>query len=424
MAARWSLRTVLLPVHRYVGLLLALFLALAGLTGSLLAWNEELEAVISPQLFRVAAPAPGAARIDPLQLHEQVRARYPAAFVARVPLEQTAGRSVMFALRALPGKGAGKGGPLANDQVFVDPYTGQTLGERRWGDISQGSKNLMPFIYRLHYSLALDGIGTLIFGVVSLLWTLDCFVGAWLTFPRRREHHDGGRHGAAPIWLARWWPSWQLRSGSVYKISFNLHRAGGLWTWALLLVLAWSSVAFNLPQVYEPAMKTLFSHQRGMDSIARLKKPRMAPAIGWEPALLLARQQMAAEARTRGFVVEAEKSLLYDPVRGVYRYDVRSSSDIRHRGGHTRMVIDGDSGVVRGLWLPTGAASGDTVTTWLTTLHMAALGGWPVQLLMSVMGLAVLMLSVTGVVVWWKKRAGRGKQGARMVQRGEPAGSV
>lgn len=421
--ARWSLRTVLLPVHRYVGLLLALFLALAGLTGSLLAWNEELEAIISPQLFRVA-PAAGAVRIDPLVLHAQVRARYPGTFVARVPLEQTAGRSVMFALRALPGKGAGKkGGPLANDQVFVEPYTGQTLGERRWGDISQGTKNLMPFIYRLHYSLALDGVGTLIFGVVSLLWTLDCFVGAWLTFPRRRENH-AGHDGAAPIWLARWWPSWQLRSGSVYKISFNLHRAGGLWTWALLLVLAWSSVAFNLPQVYEPAMKALFSHQRGMDSIARLKKPRMAPAIGWEPALLLARQQMAAEGSSRGFVVEAEKSLLYDPVRGVYRYDVRSSSDIRHRGGHTRMVIDGDSGVVRGLWLPTGAASGDTVTTWLTTLHMAALGGWPVQLLMSMMGLAVLMLSVTGVVVWWKKRAGRVKPVARTVQRGAPAASL
>ena len=35
---------------------------------------------------------------------------------------------------------------------------------------------------------------------------------------------------------------------------------------------------------------------------------------------------------------------------------------------------------------------------------MAALGGWPVQLLICVMGLVVTMLSVTGVLVWLKKR--------------------
>lgn len=394
-----SLRGVLLPAHRYIGLLLALFLALAGITGSLLAWNEELEAALSPQLFRVQPPSPSSARIDPLRLHAMVRERYPDAFVARLPLEHSDGRSVLFAL---------KGKRLANDQVFVDPYTGRILGERKWGDIGQGRKNLMPFIYRLHYALALDGVGILVFGIVSLLWTVDCFIGAWLTLPARRA-------GAWRSWWARWWSSWKLRGGSSYKLSFNLHRAGGLWTWALLFMLAWSSVAFNLPQVYEPAMRALFAHQRGLESIAKLPAPRMAPAIGWEQALPAARRLMAGQAQARGFRVEAEKSLLYDPVRGVYRYDVRTSHDIRHRGGHTRLVMDGETGAFKGLWLPTGAASGDTITTWLTTLHMAALGGWPVQLLVCLMGVVVTVLGVTGILVWLKKRrAARAVGYARM----------
>ena len=41
----------------------------------------------------------------------------------------------------------------------------------------------MPFIYRLHYSLALDTFGSYAFGIVALLWTLDCFVAIWLSFP-------------------------------------------------------------------------------------------------------------------------------------------------------------------------------------------------------------------------------------------------
>ena len=391
------MRAAMLLVHRYVGLLLALFLVIAGITGSLLAWNEELEAAISPQLFRVTAP-PAAVRIDPVLLHARVAARYPDALAARLPLEFTDGRSVLFALRPLA-----KGQKLANDQVFVDPYTGQTLGQRRWGDISQGMKNLIPFIYRLHYSLALDGIGTLLFGIVALLWTLDCFAGAWLTLPNKPPSGDPARR-----WPARWWQAWKFRSGSAYKISFNLHRAGGLWTWAMLFVLAWSSVAFNLPQVYDPAMKAVFAHQRGLETIPKLARPKLAPALSWEQALPAARRLMAQQAQAGGFTVVAEKALLYDPQRAIYRYDVRSSHDIRHKGGHTRLVMDAQTGAFKGLWLPTGAAAGDTLSTWLATLHMAAMWGWPLQLLVCLMGLAVTVLSVTGVHVWLRKRrAGR-----------------
>ena len=391
------MRAAMLLVHRYVGLLLALFLVIAGITGSLLAWNEELEAAISPQLFRVTAP-PTAVRIDPLLLHAQVQARYPDALAARLPLEFSDGRSVLFALRPLS-----KSQKLANDQVFVDPYTGQTLGQRRWGNISQGMKNLMPFIYRLHYSLALDGIGTVLFGIVALLWTLDCFAGAWLTLPNKPPSGEPARR-----WPARWWQAWKFRSGSAYKISFNLHRAGGLWTWTMLFVLAWSSVAFNLPQVYDPAMKAIFAHQRGLETIPKLARPKLTPALSWEQALPAARRLMAQQAQVGGFIVVAEKSLLYDPQRAIYRYDVRSSHDIRHKGGHTRLVMNADTGALLGLWLPTGAAAGDTLSTWMATLHMAAMWGWPLQLLVCLMGLAVTALSVTGMHVWLRKRrAGR-----------------
>ncbi|MGZ7192220.1 PepSY domain-containing protein, partial [Streptococcus pyogenes] len=79
---------------------------------------------------------------------------------------------------------------------------------------------------------------------VALLWTLDCFAGAWLTFPAPQRLN--APRPAKP-WLSRWAPSWKLRlSSGAYKLNFDLHRAGGLWTWAMLFVLAWSSVAFNL----------------------------------------------------------------------------------------------------------------------------------------------------------------------------------
>jgi uncharacterized iron-regulated membrane protein len=38
---------------------------------------------------------------------------------------------------------------------------------------------------------------------------------------------------------------------------------------------------------------------------------------------------------------------------------------------------------------------------------MAAVGGLPFRLLISVMGLAVAGLSVTGVLIWWRKHVAR-----------------
>lgn len=403
-------RPTLVLIHRWVGLVMAGFLLIAGLTGALLAWNDELEAAVSPQLFRVSAPAVGAERLDPLVLREQVQARHVGAYVGLVRLDAEPGRVVIFPLFGRPDPTAGKEAELSNNQVFVNPYTGEVLGERKWGDITQGAKNLMPFIYRLHYSLALDVVGSYTFGIIALLWTLDCFVGAYLTFPAATRKSPAQRVNTRRPWLARWWPSWKVRwGGGSYKLNFDLHRAGGLWLWAMLFVLAWSSVAFNLSEVYDPVMEAFFAHQPDDAVLPKLARPKLSPALGWQAARETGRRLMAEQARTQGFTVLSEDMLMHDPLHGLYRYDVKSSRDIRDHRGSTSVEFDADTGKLKGVWLPTGAASGDTIRTWITSLHMAALWGMPFKVFMTLMGLAVAMLSVTGVVVWARKRSSRVK---------------
>lgn len=102
---------------------------------------------------------------------------------------------------------------------------------------------------------------------------------------------------------------------------------------------------------------------------------------------------------------------MHDPGRGVFRYAVRSSRDIVHHGGWTSVSFDGASGALVSLWLPTGAASGDTVRTWIISLHMALVWGLPFKVFMSFVGLAVAMLSLTGLAIWWRKRQGRLRSG-------------
>lgn len=404
-------RPVLVLVHRWVGLGMAGFLLVTGLTGTLLAWNDELEAAISPQLFVVEPPAVDAPKLDPLVLRERFLERHPGLAIQHLPLQVRSGRSMQFFVEARANAEGGTVAELPNDQVFMNPYTGEVLGERKWGAISQGLKNLIPFVYRLHYQLALGVVGGYIFGVIALLWTLDCLVGAYLTFPARVRRMPGkALKAGGKSWAVRWWAAWQVRwSGGAYKVNFDLHRAGGLWVWAMLFVMAWSGVAFNLAEVYTPVMKAVFEHQPDEASLPQLQlaSPQSVPRLDWQQARDRGRTLMGEQAQHVGFTIHREDSLAYLAMHGLYRYQVQSGSDVRWHEGRTRVYFDANNGTQRAVWLPTGAASGDTIYTWITSLHMAALWGTPMKLFVCMMGLVVAMLSVTGVFIWLKKRRAR-----------------
>ena len=67
-------------LHRWVGLLMTVFLVIVGLTGSLIAFNTELEHVFAPQLF--AKPRPGVPPLDLATLAERAGALVPHAHIS------------------------------------------------------------------------------------------------------------------------------------------------------------------------------------------------------------------------------------------------------------------------------------------------------------------------------------------------------
>lgn len=418
-------------LHRYVGLALSVFLIVSGLTGSLLAYNEDLDAWLNPHVFKSSSPPAGAERRDIVDLAPELEDRVRGARVMHMHLNDHPDQAARLYVQYDPA--VVQNAEDLDDEFFVDRHTGAPLGSRKWGDLSQGVGNLMPFVYRLHYALALGEVGRWILGIVALLWTVDCFVGAYLTFPLPRtqkrsgsissstEGSRGSSRGGqrAWRWTKAWSRSWLIRTSKLFGLVFTWHRASGLWLWGMLFAFAWSSVALNLGGVYFPAMDLAFEMQHVEDAFPRIDAPRTHPRLSWREAREEGRLSIQRHAQAEGFDVYDESSLNYSSKTGMYRYKVRSSRDVSREHPSTIIWLDGDTGTTLAHYLPTGKASGSTITSVLFALHFGDLSlqreehalSELYRVFVAVFGVLVAMLSATGVWIWWRNRRVRVRAG-------------
>jgi len=393
------MRKALVVLHRYVGLAMAAFMVIVGVTGSVLAFRTQIERVIAPQLFassRSGPPLDAATIIERSQnIDERVR-------VVGVDLKDEGQAQLAFVPRVDPA--TGRRFALDFTQIFVNPYTGAELARRRYGDLSQGLENVMPWVRILHGDLLARGTGTRVLGWIAVLWTLDCFVALYLTLPR---WHAEAASAAIPGWLRRWAPAWLVTwLRSTFRLNFDLHRAGGLWTWLFLLMFAWSSVYLNLHWVYAPITGVVLDYPANNNhggGPPRLAKPLNTPALDWRQA----QDRATAEVRKAGLRMVRVESLSYSAAQGTYTYRVATDLDFQTVGGRTYVTVDGNTGALVDLRLPSGQHSGLTFTNWIYALHMANVFGLVYRIVVFVVGLVMVVLSVTGVYIWWRKRGFR-----------------
>jgi uncharacterized iron-regulated membrane protein len=396
-----TLREALARLHRWVGLAMALFLVIAGLTGSVIAFNHDLDEWLNPELFRVETR--GQAK-SPLDLAAQVQAKERDRYVSYVPLQVEPGHALVLGLRLKPERMTGQSSDLASWEMFLDPVTGATLGERTWGVCCLERKQLMPFLYSIHYSLHIPGLwGMRVMGIIAIAWMIDCFVGFYLTLPATKTPR-------ASFW-SRWKPAWQIkRDANRYRVNFDVHRAVGLWLWLMFLMLAVSGVYLALRyEVFRPALALVTAISPEPFEQPPAKVPTPNPNVTFHSIAATATQ----EAQRRGW--EAPFDVFHSPEFGMY--GVGFGDHHRPGLGVPYLYFDANTGLVRTEHIPGQGTAGDVFMETLFPLHSGQILGLPGRILISLSGVALVVLTVTGVVIWAKKRKGRLATAVRIKQR-------
>ena len=319
---RVKVRTLLVVAHRWAGLTIAGFVLIAALTGSALAFQQELTWMCAPPLGAPPPPSPGAKPLSGPELAMRVAATGPAT--PFVPLTVDGRHALAMFVSTAPGRPA-----LDYNQVVVDPYTGVVKAQLKYGALRVFPRDLLSLVFGLHYGFVIGPWAQFAFGVAALIWTLDGFVGLALTLPpawwRRTGERAAARDGAA--------------GGAVrphargYRLHYDLHQAGGLWLWSVLLVFASSAVLMTLPQVGAPVTHLLGGE--GSYAPPPLAAPRLHSRLTPVEAAAQGERLLAREARRDGFTVLAGDRLDYREDAGAWRYAARTSWDVTLTGGET-----------------------------------------------------------------------------------------
>ncbi|HEY6880421.1 MAG TPA: PepSY-associated TM helix domain-containing protein, partial [Polyangiales bacterium] len=344
--------------------------------------DHELDAWLNPTFFHAQDRGPAVA---PAELARRLEASDPRLYVSYLPLAVEPGAAVdLFVTSRIPGV------ELPFNEVSLDPSSGRVLGRRQWGEASLSRLNLLPFLYRFHYTLHLTdasgvGFGALLMGVVALLWMLDAFFALYISFPS---------------WKV-WRRSFAFRFGQgTHKLTFDLHRSSGVWLWPVLLVFALTAVSMNLGTELVRPVVQLFSPLTPM--------PWQAPAIEpHEPRITRERAiELAASLASEHGIDAPVGSLYYSPLQGYYALNFHRAGDAHGDGGlgNPQLFIDADTGAPIARTLPNEGSAGDLFMRAQFPLHSGRIFGLLGRATVSVLGVVIAMLSFTGVWLWAKKR--------------------
>jgi uncharacterized iron-regulated membrane protein len=394
-------RRILGLAHRWLGLFTAVFLALAGVTGAIIAWEHELDGWLNPAFYESPIST---VTTSPLAIADAIEQADPRVVVTYLPLATVPGEAMQVWVDPRTDPATSTPFDVDVNEIGVDPHTGREQARRFWGRTSLARENVIPFLYKFHSTLQLPevggyDVGTLFMGIVAIVWTIDALVALWLSFPSFQSWRKS--------FAFRW-----KRGG--HALTFDLHRSGGVWIWALMTAFAMTAVAMNLrTEVVVPIVGALSPLSASpFDRRTRADADRDTPAaIDRAGALRLARD----EAMRRGWTTPPG-ALLYSSEYRIYGVGFFAPEDEHadYSLGNRWLYFDAQDGTPAGADLPGHGSAGDVFLAAQFPIHSGRLLGTPGRVLVSLLGVAIATLSVTGIVIWARKRRARMRMSTRM----------
>jgi len=380
--------------HFYAGLFCAPFVIVLAASGTIYLFKTEVEAWIDRDVDRLAMA-------DRLPGGDATAAGKSAAALAAVP-------GATLKSLELPGRESGGAGAtrviVERDgvaaRVYVHPATLEIL------KVVPEQDRFMRRIFRLHGELWMGDRGSMLVELAASWTIVMILTGVYLWWPRQAR-------GAAGVVYPR------LRGGS--RIFWrDMHAVTGVWVSGLTLVLLvsglpWAKSWGNYLKAVRRLTGTAAATQDWSNTSEGGGQRRGAAGAGEHaghggggrrgPGRDLAPEELAGIDR----VCEAVGPLSLDPPVLVSPPRKRGGawsvkSETANRPRRVELTVNAGSGAIESRRDFRDKHPIDKLVAYGIAAHEGRLFGWPNQLLGLVTAMGLVLMSGSGVVMWWRRR--------------------
>lgn len=390
------LRWVLFQLHWIFGITAGLVLAVVGLTGAFLSFEDDILEWMNPGVLTVAA-RDDAPLLTPQQLIDAVKAADPAANINAVTVAEP-GHPASVGLAPAGGQGRGR-------QTLLDPYTGAELGE-------PAGRAFFQFSEQLHRWLVMpggnQGVGKIIVGVSTIILIYLVLSGLYLRWPLLWTR--------LRIWLK---PNFKAKGRALW---WSIHAVFGTWVLVLYLVMGLTGLWWSF-EWYRNGASLLFTGKPaviqqgpggggpggGRGGNADSAPP--PPAVSLDPAWASFLQITGGAYQTASFTLPRKDG---NPV--AVRLLPQGAA---HERATDQIKLDPATGAVLSHERFTDKTTGEHIYASVFPLHSGSYFGFTGVLLWGLASLMMPVFFVTGWLLYLGRRKAKAKRLARL--RAQPA---
>jgi len=363
------MRKLIFNLHLYLALTASLFVILLGLTGSLLAFEPEIERLLYRKLAYVT---PGAHTVSFAEIAGIVARTFPGERIQAYFPSTSPELSCYFVLED-------------SGAVYLDQYTGWVLGVR------PNKPEFLDYVHQLHIRLGWQhqgDPGKKIMSWVGVAMLLLLLSGLFLWWPLKRVTVQRGARGR------RFW--------------FDLHNVVGIFSLLFLLALSITGIMLGFERTTNPMLYKLTGTKP-----LEMPKTVPPPPPGAKPISVDQALEIAGNAlpgATPFFV-------LVPGPKGAYRVALRYPED-RTPGGRSRVMVDQYTGQVLFSEGSRTAPAGARLAIANRAIHTGDIFGIPSKIVMSFASLLLVLQASSGLVMWWKRIRAKNRSSNRVVAEG------
>lgn len=353
-------KNFIFSLHSIAGLVSAIFILLMSLSGAALVFHDELDAGIP----RVVAGDSNMISVD--RCYATIKEQYPSAQVSNCVLPIQKGNPFSFFLYD-PSFKDGK----SSMEVFLHPQTAALLKTR--GGAADFQHNFMGWLSKVHNSLHLGKTGEWLLGSFALVFLLSIITG-FILF----------RYKIIAVLLFR---------RPVYN-RYNLHQVIGVW--ALLFNLMIAVTGFWMQRY---VFKKDFYAANNYTPVYRSSPPL---SFSFDTAYLHIQKQYPGFTAAVIYFAQSNKG-------NTAVYGSRTSNAYIHSKKFADVIFLDSTGGVASTRFINEIDPADRYDIINSQLHMGRFGGMGIKIIYFVFGLSGALLSITGFLLWRKKKIGTTK---------------